>query len=62
MADVNKLVREFAEGRIGRRDFIFRAAALGISLTGIETLMAACGSFPCFWKQHHPFLCKLGIG
>lgn len=43
MSDLRKLVQELAEGKIGRRDFIFRAAALGISLGGIETLMAACG-------------------
>jgi multiple sugar transport system substrate-binding protein len=43
MSDINKLVQDLQAGRIGRRDFIFRAAALGISLTGIEAIMAACG-------------------
>jgi len=43
MNDINKLVQDLSKGKIGRRDFIFRAAALGISLGGIESLMTACG-------------------
>ncbi len=44
MKDTDKLVQELTEGRIGRRDFIRRALVLGISLSGIESLLAACGS------------------
>jgi multiple sugar transport system substrate-binding protein len=44
MKDTDKLVQELSEGRIGRRDFIRRALVLGISLSGIESLLAACGN------------------
>lgn len=44
MNDINRLVQDLTAGRIGRRDFIFRAVALGVSLSGIEAIMAACGS------------------
>ena len=43
MNDTNKLIQELTEGKIGRRDFIVRALALGVSLGGIESIMAACG-------------------
>lgn len=43
MNDTNRLVQDFTEGRIGRRDFIFRALALGVSLSGVEAILAACG-------------------
>ena len=43
MNDTNKLIQDLTEGKIGRRDFIVRALALGVSLGGIESIMAACG-------------------
>ena len=43
MNDTNKLIQDLTEGKIGRRDFIVRALALGVSLSGIESIMAACG-------------------
>ncbi len=43
MNDINRLVQDLTEGKIGRRDFIFRAVALGVSLSSIEAIMAACG-------------------
>lgn len=36
------LMEEFQAGRIGRRSFLRRAMALGLSLSSIEALMAAC--------------------
>src|SRR6202023_1226675 len=36
------LFEEFQAGRIGRRSFLRRAMALGLSLSSIEALMAAC--------------------
>jgi multiple sugar transport system substrate-binding protein len=36
------LVEEFQAGKIGRRTFLRRAMALGLSLSSIEALMAAC--------------------
>jgi multiple sugar transport system substrate-binding protein len=36
-------MEEFQAGRIGRRSFLRRAMALGLSLSSIEALMAACG-------------------
>ncbi|MFL5701776.1 MAG: ABC transporter substrate-binding protein [Ktedonobacteraceae bacterium] len=43
MNDTQKLVQDLIAGRIGRRDFIFRALALGLSLSGIEAALQACG-------------------
>src|SRR5437868_13512513 len=43
MNDTNRLIEDLNEGRISRRDFVFRALALGLSLTGIESILAACG-------------------
>src|SRR5438128_7840037 len=36
------LMEEFQAGRIGRRSFLRRAMALGLSLSSIEALMSAC--------------------
>src|SRR5438045_2598172 len=36
------LMEEFQAGRIGRRTFLRRAMALGLSLSSIEALMSAC--------------------
>src|SRR5579859_7271954 len=43
MNDTNRLIQDLTEGRIGRRDFIVRALALGISFGGIQSILAACG-------------------
>src|SRR6266849_4070970 len=42
MNDTNRLIQDLTGGRIGRRDFIVRALALGISFGGIESILAAC--------------------
>jgi spermidine/putrescine transport system substrate-binding protein len=39
-----RLVREVCEGRLSRREFITRAAALGLGASAIGALLAACGS------------------
>lgn len=44
MSDTDKLVQDLVSGKINRRDFIFRALALGVSFSGIEAILAACGS------------------
>ena len=43
MNDTDRLVQELTAGRISRRDFMFRALALGVSFGGIESILAACG-------------------
>src|SRR6266566_7153039 len=43
MNDTNRLIQDLTEGRIGRRDFIIRALALGVSFGSIESILAACG-------------------
>jgi len=42
-AQVDRLVDDFGAGRIGRRQFLGRSAALGLSLPAASALMAACG-------------------
>jgi multiple sugar transport system substrate-binding protein len=37
------LIQGLIEGKIGRRDFIVRALMLGMSATGLEAALAACG-------------------
>ncbi|GCE26086.1 ABC transporter substrate-binding protein [Dictyobacter alpinus] len=37
------LVHDFLAGRIGRRAFVGRAVALGVSLASVEAFVAACG-------------------
>jgi multiple sugar transport system substrate-binding protein len=41
--ELQNLVQELQSGRIARRRFISRAAALGLSLSSIEVLLQACG-------------------
>jgi ABC-type glycerol-3-phosphate transport system substrate-binding protein len=43
MSPINNLVQELQAGKIGRRDFVVRALALGVSLSGIETILQSCG-------------------
>ena len=43
MNDTDRLVQELTSGKIGRRDFMFRALALGVSFGSIESILAACG-------------------
>ena len=40
---VEDLVNDYVERRIDRRRFLQRATALGISLGGVNALLAACG-------------------
>lgn len=42
--DLEGLVREVAQGRISRRQFLYRAAAMGLSASAIASVLAACGS------------------
>jgi multiple sugar transport system substrate-binding protein len=37
------LIQEFVAGKVGRRSFMRRALALGVSLSSVEAIMAACG-------------------
>jgi multiple sugar transport system substrate-binding protein len=37
------LMQDLLTGKIGRRDFIVRALALGVSLSGVEAILQACG-------------------
>ncbi len=43
MSLMDNLVQELQAGKIGRRDFVVRALALGVSLSGIETILQSCG-------------------
>src|SRR5262245_140648 len=42
--EVRSLVRGLDEGRLSRRDFVVRAAALGVSSSLISAVLAACGA------------------
>jgi multiple sugar transport system substrate-binding protein len=42
--EINSLVRGIGEGQISRRDFMRRAAVLGVSSTMIGAVLAACGA------------------
>lgn len=44
MDTTHQLLKSLRTGRLSRRDFITRATALGISFSGIEMLLASCGS------------------
>jgi hypothetical protein len=41
MHDEVKLIDEFASGRLSRRDFVHRAAALGLAAPMVAALLAA---------------------
>jgi peptide/nickel transport system substrate-binding protein len=41
--EINKLVNDLVDDRLSRRDFIKRAAALGIGMSSIGAILAACG-------------------
>ena len=42
--EAERLAQEVCEGRLSRREFITRAAALGLGVSAIGTLLAACGT------------------
>jgi len=42
--EINSLVRGIGEGQLSRRDFVRRAAALGVSSSIIGAVLAACGT------------------
>ena len=44
--DVRALERDLLHGHMSRRDFIRRAAALGLTASGIAAALAACGASP----------------
>src|ERR1700736_5719028 len=44
MSNTHDLMQDFQRGKIGRRDFIVRALALGVSLSGVEAILQSCGS------------------
>ena len=46
MQDVEQLMQGVRAGRLSRRDFIKRAAALGFSASAVATFLAACGASP----------------
>ena len=43
MGDMHDLTQDLLRGKIGRRDFMVRALALGISLSGVEAILQSCG-------------------
>jgi multiple sugar transport system substrate-binding protein len=43
MSDMHDLKQDLLTGKIGRRDFIVRALALGVSFSGIEAILQSCG-------------------
>ena len=42
-SEVEKIVQGVAHGELTRRQFVERAVALGLSLTAVATILAACG-------------------
>ncbi len=42
--EINSLVRDLGEGQLSRRDFMRRAAVLGVSSSMIGAVLAACGA------------------
>ncbi len=46
MDDIERLTRQLSSGRITRRQFFARALALGLSVSGVSALLAACGAQP----------------
>ena len=43
MSTTHDLMQDLQRGNIGRREFIARALALGVSLSGIEAILQSCG-------------------
>jgi multiple sugar transport system substrate-binding protein len=43
MSTTHDLMQDLQRGKIGRREFIARALALGVSLSGIEAILQSCG-------------------
>ena len=43
MGTTQDLMQDFQRGKIDRRQFIVRAFALGVSLSGIEAILQSCG-------------------
>src|SRR5689334_4940573 len=44
MSTTQDLMQELLQGRIGRREIMVRALALGVSLSGVEAILQSCGS------------------
>jgi alpha-glucoside transport system substrate-binding protein len=43
---VDELVEEFSQNKLGRREFVQRALAVGLSVSAATSLLAACGASP----------------
>src|SRR5438128_1999962 len=43
MSTTQDLMQDLLRGNIGRREFMVRALALGVSLSGIEAILQSCG-------------------
>jgi len=56
---VEKLVSDYSSGRITRRDFIKAAVALGLSASGVASLVASCAPAPTLAPPPHRLLCHL---
>jgi len=44
MRDVEGLVRELAQGKISRRQFLYRGAQMGLATSAVAGVLAACGT------------------
>jgi multiple sugar transport system substrate-binding protein len=43
MSTTHDLAQDLLRGKIGRREFVTRALALGVSLSGVEAILQSCG-------------------
>jgi len=43
MSTTHDLAQDLLRGKIGRREFVTRARALGVSLSGVEAILQSCG-------------------
>ncbi|MCL5256368.1 MAG: ABC transporter substrate-binding protein [Chloroflexi bacterium] len=41
--ELNRIIEDFQQRRLGRREFVIKAAALGLSMGAIGSILAACG-------------------
>jgi urea transport system substrate-binding protein len=44
VSEIDKLVDQIKSNKLNRRDFVIKAGALGLSMTAISGILAACGS------------------
>src|SRR5437899_2621637 len=43
MSTTHDVAQDLLRGKIGRREFVARALALGVSLSGVEAILQSCG-------------------